>query len=117
MADAEQLSNVVQFPADPPPPSPKRKRERKAALTDAAVKAAKPKDTRYEIADGHTRVLYLIVQPSGMKSCALRYRFNRQPRKHTLGPYPALKLKDARNAALEALRTVNKLGKDPAAVK
>ena len=36
--------------------------------------------------------LYLVVQTSGAKSWAVRYRYNGKPRKHTLGPYPKIKL-------------------------
>jgi integrase len=49
--------------------------------------------------------LYLIVQPSGAKSWAVRYRFAGKPRKHTLGPYPRLDLKAARELGAKALRS------------
>ena len=45
------------------------------ALTQLAVKAAKPAHNRVESPDGGCTGLYLIVQPSGVKSWALRYRF------------------------------------------
>ena len=37
--------------------------------------------------------MYLVVQPSGAKSWAVRYRHGGRPRKLTLGPCPALDLK------------------------
>jgi hypothetical protein len=43
--------------------------------------------------------LRLIVQPSGVKSWALRYRQGGRFRKHTLGAYPTIGLADARKAA------------------
>ena len=55
-------------------------------LTVAAVRNAKPDGKRIEIPDGKSRGLFLIVQPSGAKSWALRYRFNGKPRKLTIGP-------------------------------
>ena len=48
--------------------------------------------------------LYLVVQPSGAKSWAVRYRHVGRPRKHTLGPYPRIDLKTARELGGKALR-------------
>jgi integrase len=89
------------------------------ALTVAAVAKVKPKlnpKRRREIPDGLLPGLYLIVQPSGAKSWAVRYRHGRKSRKHTLGSYPALELKDARDEARKALQQVQK-GADPAQEK
>jgi integrase len=87
---------------------------------------------RTEIPDGGCAGLYLVVQPSGAKSWALRYRFAGAPKKLTLGPKlvlganeaePAgpkigdpLTLAAARMLANEALHTVE-LGVDPAKAK
>ncbi|CAO4147831.1 Integrase family protein [Methylorubrum thiocyanatum] len=60
--------------------------------------------------------LYLVVQPAGGKSWAVRYRAAGKPRKLTLGPYPRLGLVDAREAARTALRAVAE-GRDPAGEK
>jgi integrase len=43
-------------------------------LTDAAVRKEKPTDRRREIRDALGRGLYLVVQPSGAKSWAVRFR-------------------------------------------
>jgi len=44
-------------------------------LTAQGVKAAKARNgKRTEIPDGAVRGLYLVVQPSGAKSWAIRYR-------------------------------------------
>jgi hypothetical protein len=81
-------------------------------LTARTVETIKPASTRREIPDRHLPGLYLVVQPSGARSWAVRYRSGRQTRKHTLGPYPALDLKAARLLAGKALRAVAE-GRDP----
>ena len=86
------------------------------ALTARGVEAAKPGSDRREIPDGGLPGFYLVVQPSGAKSWALRYRAHGKPRKLTLGKYPATRLADAREAAREALAAVHR-GEDPAAVR
>jgi integrase len=62
--------------------------------------------------------LYFIVQPSGVKSWALRYRrrSDGQSVKHTIGSYPMLTLKDARSRATE-LRAEIERGADPHGAK
>jgi integrase len=81
-------------------------------LTARSIATLNPAAERREIADRHMPGLYLIVQPSGAKSWAVRYRYARRSRKHTLGPYPAIDLKAARDLAGKALRTVAE-GRDP----
>jgi integrase len=83
------------------------------ALTAAGVEKAKANpDKRQEIPDGLLAGLYLIVQPSGSKSWAVRYRRGTKARKHTLGPYPTLGLLEAREQARKALLRVQ-AGGDP----
>jgi hypothetical protein len=60
--------------------------------------------------------LYLVVQPSGAKSWAVRYRRGGKTRKLTLGNVEALPLAAARRAAADALHEVA-VGRDPAADK
>lgn len=72
------------------------------ALTQATIDATKPRDKRREIPDGRTPGLYLIVQPSGARSWAYRYRVDGRPRKVTFGEYPALGLASARARAAKA---------------
>ena len=87
------------------------------ALTTKAVEAAKPDPAkRREIPDGIVAGLYLVVQPSGSKSWALRYRFGGKPAKLTLGRWPIMKLADARKAAAEAVEKIDH-GEDPARAK
>lgn len=83
-------------------------------LTEAACEKAKPSDARRELADGGG--LFLIVQTSGGKSWALRYRRDGRTRKLTLGGYPAVDLKTARGLSRKALNAVAE-GADPAAQK
>jgi integrase len=86
-------------------------------LTDRVVQQAKASHARVEIADAVVPGLYLIVQPSGAKSWAVRYRLGRRTRKLTLpGRYPVLSLAKAREAARTALEGVTG-GQDPAASK
>jgi integrase len=86
-------------------------------LTTRAVEAAKAADERQEIADAYLRNLYLVVQAkTGAKSWAVRYRFHGQSRKLTLGSFPAIDLKAARELGAKALRAVAE-GHDPAREK
>jgi integrase len=82
------------------------------ALTAAAVEKFKPGDSRMEIPDGLLPGLYLVVQPTGKKSWAVRYRVAGKPQKLTLGPYPAFGVSEARDLARDAIQLVKK-GGDP----
>jgi integrase len=82
-------------------------------LTVKAIDALKPAAARLEIPDGAMPGLYLIVQPSGAKSWAVRYRLGQRTRKMTLGPLERVTLADARKAALDALDVAAE-GRDPA---
>jgi integrase len=84
-----------------------------AKLTAKTVETTKPTSTRQEIPDALLPGLYLIVQPSGARSWAVRYRHNGTPRKYTLGPFPAIDLATARTLGTKALREVAE-GRDPA---
>jgi len=87
------------------------------ALTTKAVEAAKPDPARrYEIPDPALSGLYLVVQASGVKSWALRYRFGGKPAKLTLGRWPLMGVAEARAAASEALDKIER-GKNPAIEK
>ena len=86
-------------------------------LTAKAVEAIKPAADRQEIPDALLPGLYLIVQPSGVRSWAVRYRHDDKTRKNptrklTLGPFPALDLKAARELGAKALRAAAE-GRDP----
>lgn len=64
------------------------------SLTDATVKAAKPRDKPYKLADG--RGLYLLVNPSGAKWWRFKYRFGGKEKLLSLGVYPDVPLRAAR---------------------
>lgn len=82
-------------------------------LTALSVENAKPGTSRREIGDGGSG-LYLVVQPSGHKSWAVRFRANGIPRKLTL---PAgLTLHEAREQAATALKEAQR-GNDPTKAK
>ena len=85
-------------------------------LTTIALEKLKPGPTRREIPDGRIGGLYFIVQPSGKLSWAFRYRAAGKPRKFTIGQYPSVSLKTARERAGEARDKVVE-GKDPGAEK
>jgi integrase len=99
-------------------------------LTAITVAKARAGAERREIGDGGCNGLYLIVQPSGHKSWALRYRSRGRPVKFTLGSVlspgaesataPAidtpLSLAAAREVATRTLREVQ-AGHDPAVAK
>lgn len=79
------------------------------ALTDTAIKALKPRATLYKVFDGSG--LYLEVLPTGTKVWRMKYRYAGKDKRHTLGKYPALTLRDARLAMLLAKKTLD-TGKD-----
>lgn len=82
------------------------------ALTAHSVEKIKPADARAEIVDALVPGLRLVVQPTGVKSWALRYSFGRRHHKMTIGRYPKISLSDARDAARDALQRLAR-GVDP----
>ena len=84
-----------------------------AKLTAKTVETIQPTTMRQEIPDALLPGLYLIVQPSGARSWAVRYRYNGISRKQTLGAYPVIDLATARRLGTKALRAVAD-GRDPA---
>jgi len=85
-------------------------------LTTRTIEALKPGATRREVADGAIGGLYLIVQPSGAKSWAYRYRLAGKGAKLTLGAFPAIGAQAARLLAGEAAVALAR-GIDPATAK
>jgi len=84
------------------------------ALTDTALKALKPRDKTYTVADD--RGLYVEVFPTGGVVWRFRYRLNGKQEKLTLGKYPALTLKNARIKRDEAAQAAA-MGESPAQQK
>jgi len=86
-------------------------------LTDTVVRQYRPDpNKRIEIPDAGKPGLYLVIQPSGARSWAYRYRFGGRSRKLTVGPYPKIGLAAAHDAA-EAANDEVLHGRDPAAAK
>jgi integrase len=84
-------------------------------LTALSIENLKPGAARKEIPDG--KGLYLVLQPSGRKGFAVRYRNGAgKPCKLTLGSWPAVSLVAARAAAAAALVEVDR-GHDPGETK
>jgi integrase len=77
-------------------------------ITDKGIKALKGRAQRYEQRAGDN--LYVVVQPNGHRSYAVRYRYAGKTRKLTLPA--ALTLAQARRAAADALDQVER-GIDP----
>ena len=82
------------------------------ALTQKTIENLKPTSRRREVPDGAVPGLVFVIQPSGATSWAFRYRVNGKPKKWTIGGYPALSLKEARERAKKGLGQ-----DDPAAEK
>lgn len=84
------------------------------ALTDSSIKVAKPKASQYKLHD--EKGLLLIVRPTGGKLWRLKYRFAGKEQQLTIGTYPEVGLKEARERR-DAARKVIAEGKDPSAEK
>jgi integrase len=82
-------------------------------FTDIAIRNLKPGDKRCELPDPAARGLYVIVEPSGFKSFAVRFRFDGKPKKLSLGN---VSLSVARKQCAAALHEVRE-GRDPTAAK
>lgn len=85
------------------------------ALTDISIRNMKPGPARREVPDPGARGLYLVVQPSGRKGFAVRFRNGAgKPCKLTLTA--GISLAAARKAAADALYEVEQ-GRDPGDAK
>ncbi len=80
------------------------------ALTNIEIQNAKPQGKPYKLADGGW--LYLVVNPTGSKLWRLAYRFNGKEKLLSLGAYPTVSLKDAREKRDEA-KAALAVGDDP----
>lgn len=79
-------------------------------LSDTRIRNAKPKDKSYKLFD--ERGLYLIIDATGRRHWRLRYYFGGKEKLISLGPYPYVSLKRAREKREEA-RTLIVEGIDP----
>jgi integrase len=89
-------------------------------LTDAKIKAAKPRDSAYRLGDSEQ--LYLHVSPAGGRHWRMNYTYGRnpagKPAQKTLafGSYPAVTLVEARKLR-DAAKAHLAAGRDPAIEK
>jgi len=72
------------------------------ALTDTAIRNAKPAEKPYPLRD--EKSLYLIINPSGSKWWRLDYRFGGKRKTISMGVYPDVGLKAAREKRDDARR-------------
>lgn len=88
------------------------RRTRMSLLTEPRIRAAKPKQKPYKLRDG--RGLYLLIQPSGARLWRLRFRQPGRESMVSLGAYPDVSLKVARERREETRKAIA-AGIDPAA--
>ena len=86
------------------------------ALTAKSIENLRVGTGRREVPDGGCVGLYIVVQRSGVKSWAVRYRLNSRPAKYTIGRFPTVSLASARQQATTVLKQVAN-GVDPAVAK
>lgn len=84
------------------------------ALNDILIRAAKPREKDWKLAD--ERGLYLLITPTGSKLWRVKFRVNGKEKKLSLGAYPDLSLKEARRLRDQA-RSAKAGGVDPAKEK
>jgi len=84
------------------------------ALTDTALRNAKPRAKPYKLSDAHG--LFALVQPNGSVLWRLKYRIVGKEKKLALGVYPDVSLAMARERAVAARKRLVE-GGDPAAEK
>lgn len=80
------------------------------ALTDAKIRAAKPDEKSYKLADANN--MFLLVHPNSSKYWRLRYRHLGKEKTLALGQYPEVSLSEAREKRDEARKLISD-GIDP----
>ncbi len=83
-------------------------------LTDAKLKALKPKAKPYKLADFDG--LLILVNPNGSKLWKFKFRFEGKEKSMSFGKYPYVTLKQARDKR-DSARSYVASGVDPAALK
>ena len=83
-------------------------------LSDAKIRALPPTDKNLKLFDGGG--LYLAVSPAGGKTWRLKYRFGGKEQTLTIGRYPQIGLKEAREKAQKAKASLEQ-GIDPGQMK
>ncbi|MHA2986044.1 tyrosine-type recombinase/integrase [Klebsiella pneumoniae] len=74
------------------------------ALTDLAIRHARPLGKAYRLSDCHG--LYIQVNPSGSKLWYLKFRFGNKENRMALGPYPLISLALAREKQADIRRLI-----------
>lgn len=74
------------------------------ALTDTAIKTAKPAAKAIKMTDGDG--LYLLIHPNGGKWWRFDYRFDGKRKTLSMGVYPEVSLRDARDRRDDARRKI-----------
>jgi len=80
------------------------------ALTEKVIQKAEPAEKQYKLTDGEG--MYLLVSNKGGKWWRLDYRFNGKRKTLSLGTYPKIKLKKARELRGDARKLISN-GVDP----
>lgn len=75
-------------------------------LSDTQIKKAKIEDKQYKLFDGDG--LFLLVFPNGIKRWRLAYSFNKKQNTLSLGKYPEVSLKEAREKRDEIRKKIAK---------
>lgn len=83
-------------------------------LTPKAIDAAKPREKAYSLTDGGGLIIEIL--PGGSKTWRYKYHLQGKREKVTLGAYPAVGIKAARDKH-EELRALVEAGKSPAKAK
>ena len=65
------------------------------ALSDRKIKGAKPRDSRYELADADG--IFVAIEPNGKKVFRTRHQHKGKRRRTTIGEYPLISLSEARD--------------------
>ena len=73
-------------------------------LTELSIKQAKPKEKQYKLTDGEG--MYLRVYPNGSKYWQLQYWFEGKQKIFSLGVWPDVSLKEARDERFEAKKKI-----------
>lgn len=83
-------------------------------LTEELVRSARPAEKSYRLFDGGG--MYLEVSPTGSRYWRLKYRINSREKRISLGVYPGVTLKEARDRRDCARHLVSK-GVDPSGTR
>jgi len=83
-------------------------------LTDKKITAAKPRNRPYKLTDGQG--MYLLINPDGGRYWRLKYRFGGLEKLLAVGPYPSVRIKEARHRRDDAKKLLRE-HRDPGAEK